>query len=386
MMNNAVTDYLRLVAIGVLIGLLGACKGSAPTQKAEMKTYIVEKKTLHKTLFFTGTIKPLKESALTSPAESIVETMHFHYGQYVKSNQEVFTLNSAELQKQYNDTLTEYLKAKDGYSIARSKFTGTEELWQSGLLSKNNYLNEKSSLNTARVTLLQATRKLSEMLEKMGDDTYKDLSSLSFSEFDKVRSALAGKHHLIHIRAPGDGVLLYPPKASDDKAQRITVGAQIKAGQVLALIGDMSGIRVEIDIPEVDINKVKPGLNATIHGVAFGKEELHGKLISLNAEATAGSVGSLPSFTALVEVKNLTPEEQAWVKVGMSAAIEVAVDNMEKMLVPVRAVTQKNGKSVVHKRLKDGTVQSVSVVTGAVEGEDVVIDRGLQPGDVIAYE
>ena len=374
---------LKCLFIVVFTSALIACSGSASDKKQNVNTYVVRLSTIHKTLYFTGIVQPLQESSLTSPMDAVVDAMPYHYGQRVKKGEEVFTLTSIELQKQYNDTLTEYLKAKDSYSVSRARFNGTEDLWKAGLLSKNNYLSEKSSLITTRVTLMQATRKLSEMLEKMGDGTYQDLSSLSFADFDKVRSALTGKHDLIHIKSPSAGLLLYPPKASDDKGGRITVGASIKAGQVLALIGDLSGIRVDIDVPEVDIDKIKPGMAATVRGVAFGKRELKGKLVAVNAQASPSNGGSLPSFTAVVEVSGLDAKQQSWIKVGMSASIELAVDSEDKLLVPITAVSQKNGKSLVHVRAANGVISMRTVVTGAAQADQVVIDSGLGVGDVI---
>ncbi len=368
------------------LSLLVACGGSKANKKSESKTYEVHTETVHKVLYFTGTVQPLKEHSLTSPMDAVVEEMPFHYGQHVKKGQTVFTLNSTELQKQYNDTLTEYLKAKDNFIVMQAKFTGTEDLWQAGLIAKNNYLSEKSSLNTSRVTLMQATAKLSETLEKMGDSTYKDLSKLSFAEFDKVRAALASKHNLIYLKALGDGVLLYPPKANEDKTARIGVGTVIKTGQVLALVGDLKGICVEIDIPEVDIDKIKPGMNATIHGVAFAKQELRGKLTAINAQASTGNSNSLPSFTAIVEVTKLDEQQQALVKVGMSASIELAVDSADKILVPIAAVTQKHGQSMVHVLAPNGQMSERNVVTGAAHADKVVIDSGLKVGDVITYD
>ncbi len=76
---------------------------------------------------------------------------------------------------------------------------------------------------------------------------------------------------------------------------------------------------MEIDVPEIDIDKIRPGMQATISGVAFGRHQLKGKLVAVNAQASNTSTGGLPSFTAVVEVNSLTPEQQSWIKVGMSA-------------------------------------------------------------------
>lgn len=381
-MNN----YLKVFSITSLILILVSCGGSDKTQTSSLKTYEVKPQPLHKILHFTGTVQPLRESSLTSPMEAVVETMNFHYGQIVKKGDIVLTLNSNELQKQYNDTLTDYLKAKDSYSIAKAKFVGTEELWNAGLISKNNYLSEKSGVDTARVTLMQSTRKLSEMLEKMDDKNTQSLSNLSLSDFDKVRKILTANHNLIHLKAPSDGIMLYPPKSGEDKNNRVTVGSTIKSGQVIALIGDLKGISVEIDVPEIDIDKIRPGMDATISGVAFGKHQLKGKLVAVNAQASNTSNAGLPSFTAVVEVSSLTPEQQSWIKVGMSASIELNVESNNQLLVPIAAVKREKGNSIVQVQLAQGSIQKRIITTGTAQADTVVVESGLKSGDVVVYD
>lgn len=381
-MNN----YSKVI-IGILLAMNQVACGNHEKEKpTELNAFKVTPQPLHKTLHFTGTIQPLRESTLSSPMEAVVETMNFHYGQMVKKGDVVLTLNSNELQKQYNDTLTDYLKAKDSYSIAKAKFVGTQELWDAGLLSKNNFLSEKSGVDTARVTLMQATRKLTEMLEKMDDKSSQNLSSLSLADFDKVRKILTSNHNIIRLKAPSDGVMLYPPKSGEDKTTRITVGSTVKSGQVIALIGDLKGISVEIDVPEIDIDKIRPGMNATISGIAFGKHHLKGTLVAVNAQASNSSGGGLPSFTAVVEVKSLTPEQQPWIKVGMSAAIELSVDSDNQLLIPIAAVKREKGNSIVNLQLAQGTIEKRVITTGPAQADSVVIESGLKDGDVVVYD
>jgi multidrug efflux pump subunit AcrA (membrane-fusion protein) len=372
----------------ILTCLLCACKSrdNNKNNPAQAQDYVVKAEVLHKTLYFTGTIQPLKESSLTSPMDAVVESMHFHYGQPVKKGEVIFTLNSSELQKQYNDTLTEYLKAKDSYTVAQAKFTGTQELWDSGLLSKNNYLSEKSSLATARVSFMQATGKLSEMLEKIDDSTAQNLSTLNIAEFDKVRQALAGNHNLIRLKAPTDGVLLYPPKTAEEKSGKLTVGAALKSGQVVALVGDLRGISVEIDIPEIDIDKIHTGMHAKVTGIALGKHVLEGEVVAVNAQASTSATGTLPSFSAVVEVKALNELQRPWIKVGMSAAIEIDINSEEQLLVPIAALSQEKGQSVVKVKTKEGTTDTRVVTTGSAQADKVVVASGLQAGDRVVYD
>ncbi|MBA2650996.1 MAG: efflux RND transporter periplasmic adaptor subunit [Tatlockia sp.] len=375
------------LSIIALLCLLTSCGNQANPQKnLGQKTFEVKTQPVHSKLFFSGTIKPLREFALTTPMSAVVETMHSHYGQQVKKGDVIFTLNSSELQKQYDATLTDYLKAKDSYAIAQAKFTGTKDLWDAGLLAKNNFLSEQSSLASARVALMQATRKLKEMRENIDDDGLQNLSTLNIAEFDKVRQALTGHHNSINLKAPSDGVLLYPPKGAEDNASKMTVGSTLKAGQVVALVGDLTGIRIEIDIPEVDIDKIHSGMHAKVTGIALGKQVLEGTLVAVNAQATNASGGALPSFSAVVEVKILNEIQRSWVKVGMSSSIEIAADSEEQLLIPISALRQEKGKSIVNLKDKNGTIKTQIVTTGSVQTDKVVIASGLQAGDVVAYD
>lgn len=361
-----------------------ACGSSYPEKKTP-HTYVVKRETLHNTLFFTGNIQPLFETVLSSPMDATLETMNFQYGQLVKKNDVVMTLNSFELQKQFNDTLTEYLKAKDSYAITQAKFIGTEDLWKAGLIAKNNFIGEKSGLAIARLTLMQTSRKLTELLEKTDEGNTMDLSNLNITEFDKVKQALNSNHNRIHLKTSTGGIMLYPPKSGDDKGAQISIGSTLKAAQPIAIIGDLSGIRVNIDIPEIDIDKVKPGMKARITGIALGKQVLDGELVSVNRQASAGNGNGLPSFSAVVEVTKLTPTQQSWIKVGMSASIQLLVESESQLLLPIAAVRQEKGISIVSVQQKNGSLKNTKVSTGTSLSDRVMIESGLKEGDVVVY-
>lgn len=371
--------------LGLLCVMLVISCGNSQKPKSAVKTLEVKAHSLHQTLHFTGTIQPLREYSVISPMDAVVQQMDFHYGQLVKKGDVILTLSSNELQKQYNLTLTDYLKAKDSYSIAKAKFGGTQELWQAGLIAKNNYLSEKSSVDTSRVALMQAKGKLTEMLEQMDETNTNHVSSLKLADFDKVSKILTKSHQLIHLKATGDGVLLYPPKSGDDKTSRINVGSSIKSAQVVALVGDLRGIKVEIDVPEIDIDKIRPGMQAIVSGVAFGKHPLKGSLIAVNAQASNTNTGGLPSFTAVVEVPTLSPEEQPWIKVGMSAAIELRVESPPKITVPISAVMREKGLSFVKLQSAKGGIEKRVITTGMAQADSVVVEAGLKVGDVVVY-
>jgi multidrug efflux pump subunit AcrA (membrane-fusion protein) len=172
----------------------------------------------------------------------------------------------------------------------------------------------------------------------------------------------------------------------DEKSVGLTVGSTVKSGQVLALVGDLRGISVNIDIPEIDLDKVTMGMPALVRGVAFANETLKGKLITINAQASNSSNGALPSFTAVVVVPHLTTAQQALIKVGMSAAIDLLVQSPKKLYVPIRAVHSGLGHSIVMVKTKDGNIHKTPVITGEARSDKVAIESGLQAGDVVLYD
>lgn len=379
---------MKLQSLGVLFlsGITLACHQQSSHLKPALKSYIVQETMTQKILHYPGSIQPLIENLVITPMEAIIETIHAHYGQSVKKDQILFTLNSAELQRRYNETLINYLKTKNSYNMARTKFIGTQELWKAGLLSNNNYTSEKSSLLTERIALMQAAQNLYSLFEQMDVDEWSKWKNLSLTQFEKVRFALNEKHHQIQLKSPSDGVLLYSPKSDDNASLRVHTGMSIKSGQVLGLIGDMRGIRVEIDIPEVDINDVKLGMIATIHGIAFNKQSLSGRLVAVSAQALVKGNDGLPSFTAIVEVNGLSREQQALIKVGMGCEVELAGERAQSLLVPIVAIKPENGHGLVRVLTKDKHVEQRTIFTGAVWQDKVVVASGLRVGDVVVYE
>lgn len=360
--------------------ILCACNKNE-NKKTVSNTYTVTKENLHKSLFFTGIFQPINESTLSNPVDGIVENMHFNYGQKVKKDDIVFTLNSEALQREFNVSLTEYLKAKDNWANANSKFQGIQSLWDEGLIAKNNYLSEQSSLKHTHVALIESKNKLASIIEKFGENNTQDIENLSFKDFEQVRKTLDNKHNLLKLKASIDGILLYPPKQTDER-NKLTIGCAVKAGTSMALIGDLSGVKIEIDIPEVDIDKIKVGMSAIIKSTAFPEDTLLGQIISINSQASISS-SPLPSFSAIVEVRKLTSSQKSWVKVGMSAEIEIPLNMNEKILVPRQAISKINDENFVQVKTAAGKIENRKIKIQNLEQDKFVVSSGIKAGEKV---
>jgi HlyD family secretion protein len=154
-----------------------------------------------------------------------------------------------------------------------------------------------------------------------------------------------------------------------------------KAGDLVSVgmrgfrIDDLSELFVDVDISEVDINRVKPGQRAELTFDAITGKIYAGEVTEV---ASVGSdKGSGVEFQ--VTVKLLDADEN--VRSGMTAAVNIIVNEIEDVqVVPNRAIRLIEGQRVVYV-LKDGELEQVEIEVGASSDVDSEITSGdIEPG------
>lgn len=361
--------------------------------KEEKKSVIVSKEytvnTIKKAeeLYFSGHLKPIRETAVSAPDEAVVKEMLFRFGTIVHKGDVIVKLDSPDQQKKYDDTLTEYLKAKDALEVAKAKFSGTEQLWQAGLVPKNSFQSDQSALLTNKISFLQARVKLVQMVRKLKNFSTEEVLGLSLSNFDQVKKILNEDKNFIYLKAPHTGIALIAEANSSSNKKQVRVGSQLKATEVITLVGDVSGMAITIKIPEINIDKIKAGMKAKVTGIAFPALELDAEVDSVNAQAnsTNGASGGLPIFTAQVVVPKLTQEQSKLLRIGMSASVKVILKEKNMMMIPIAAVSLKSNKPMVKIKQPDGTIKEAEVQTGVSTAEQVQVLSGLKDGQVLTW-
>lgn len=158
----------------------------------------------------------------------------------------------------------------------------------------------------------------------------------------------------------------------------VKAGDEVTPGTVAFRIDDLSSLQVDVEISEVDINRVRVDQDAVLSFDAILNREYHGKVkeVSLVGSVTQGVV----NFIVTIE---LTDADQD-VKPGMTAAANIVVNQLQDvLLVPNRAVRLLDGKRVVY-ILRDGVPQAVPVTLGASSDLDSeVLEGDLKLGDLV---
>lgn len=171
------------------------------------------------------------------------------------------------------------------------------------------------------------------------------------------------------ITAPFAGTITSAISQPGDLVNATSLGFQID---------DLSHLLVDVQVSEVDINRVKVGQPVDLTFDAIQDKEYTGKVTKIS-EVGASDNGAI-NFTVTVEI--ISPEKT--IKPGMTAAVNVAVDQLQNVLIiPNRAVRTVNEKRVVYV-LNNGIPMMKEVTLGVSDGTYSELAGGdIKAGDPI---
>jgi HlyD family secretion protein len=155
-------------------------------------------------------------------------------------------------------------------------------------------------------------------------------------------------------------------------------GDQVGPGTVAFRLDDLSHLLVDVQVSEVDINRLQLGQNVNLTFDAIFDREYHGVIQEVAFVGSA--VEGVVDFRVTVE---LTDADQA-VRPGMTAAVNFVVEQLEDVvLIPNRAVRLRNGDRVVYV-LRSGIPEPVTITLGASsEVYSELLEGNLEIGDLI---
>jgi HlyD family secretion protein len=174
---------------------------------------------------------------------------------------------------------------------------------------------------------------------------------------------------LAQITAPFSGTIT---------AIEVMAGDQVAPGTLAFRLDDLSTLLVDVELSEVDINRVEIGQPVALNFDAVLDREYSGEVTEI------GQVGNpaqgVVNFPVTVKLKDA---DEA-IKPGMTAAVNIVVEQIENALqVPNRAVRVINGQRVVY-IMKSGQPTPVEVQLGASSDlYSEVVDGGIKEGDLV---
>ncbi|MBA3661354.1 MAG: HlyD family efflux transporter periplasmic adaptor subunit [Gammaproteobacteria bacterium] len=360
---------------------LTACQKTEKESKDNIIT--VNRENVANTLFYSGTIAPLQATVITTPAEGVIIEMPFQYGEAVKRGQLLFMISSAKYLSDYKAALLAYVKAKSEFNNAELQLNEAKFLYKNKLIPLDEFKTKQSNYYGSQLGYIQAKDTLENLLQQLADREI-NLESLNIANIEKVTAAMHLQMNSENLRivSPADGIILASVKGEEEN-KKVGKGDPVKQGDVLAVIGDMKGISVRIKVNELTVNQLKVGQKVRVSGIAFSDYVLEGVLERIDRQGEASN-GGLPNFSAMVIVPKLNSMQQKIIHVGMSAKVEIDIQEDQQIMIPMTAITEKDGNSFVH-IFDPATKKSklAEIKTGKTTMNAVAVLSGLNVGDKI---
>ncbi|MEA3351037.1 MAG: efflux RND transporter periplasmic adaptor subunit [Chloroflexota bacterium] len=189
----------------------------------------------------------------------------------------------------------------------------------------------KDDPSAAKIAVLEA--KLADARrewQRVKDGPAPDDIAAAEARVDAVQATL----NQVCITAPFDGVI----------TQAISQpGDQVEVGTVAFRLDDLSRLTVDIQISEMDINRIEIGQDVTLRFDAVLAKEYHGRVVDISpvGTETEGTV----DFGATIELIDADAE----VRPGMTSEVDVIVGHVDDdLLVPNQAIRMLSGQRVVY--------------------------------------
>ena len=259
--------------------------------------------------------------------------------------------------------------------VVESRLSQGAEVKSRSLLLALDSVIEKADVLEAKARLEEASRALqrsdsltqSSGMSQAAIDNLKAQAKIARAQLDRANKRLEDRF----LRAPFSGFI----SLSD-----IETGSRVKAGEVVAVLDDLSGVLVEFSIPEDHFGSLQVGDTLTARAAAFPGRNFTGTIDAIDTRIDTAS----RSFKVRGFIKNADRALPA----GMFMHVSIAVEENEALVVPEEALMIDEGQPFVF-RLNPAKepdlfrIDKREVTIGRRGFGYVELTDGIAPGDEV---
>jgi len=301
---------------------------------------------------------PNRISRLLPPVQGRVLQVMAKLGDFVEQGQPLVSLDSPDA----DAAVSAYLQADAAERQAHAALTKaqadlarTKDLYDHLAVAEKDVLAAQNDLVQARsaVETNQAVRQ-----QALG------LRPTEFRQPALVRAPISGKILEINV-TPGEYRGAVASHSDTTTAPLMT-------------IADLSTVWISSDVPEPSIRLVRVGEEVEISLVAFPGETFNGRVARI--------ADMLDAQTRTLKVHVDFPNRGGRFRPEMFGSIRLSGDVRPRPVVPLSAIVQEYGHSVVFRERSPGIFERRQVTTGPRSGNVIAILSGLQANDRVVVD
>jgi RND family efflux transporter MFP subunit len=365
-----------------------------------------ERRTLEIKLGFTADIVPAKQAAIFSKVSGYIRRIHADRGDFVETGQLLVEVDDQELQASLEQARATLVSGQAGLEMARSTLVGQRAslenqranltkagavaandgrqadrmklLFERGLVSATDFENARTAAEASRANEQSAEAQLN--LAAAQIVTTESQVRVAEAQLATYRaSLLLASTNLANTR-------LLAPFSGYVSQRNLDPGAAVSAqsaGTNTASVGiltiqDIETVKVQIEVPERDIARVRVGAPVRLLVDPYQGEAFTGRVGRV--------VHSLDPRSRTMGVEVDIPNPAGKLKPGMFARVEVLVETRPGALtIPVEAIRLGEAKPSVMV-VRDGIVAVVPIEVGGADARGVEITAGLTDTDQVILQ
>jgi len=399
--------FVGLIAgLAILVVVAGVSGVFGRTTVVEVPTTVVVKGEFIDYLQVRGEVKAVRSIPLTVPTTGggdlqIVELAK--NGMNIKKGDVVVRFDPMTVERTLNDRRSEFKQAEEEIGKTRALYRIHQQQAQTDL-TKARYDVRRAELDTtpqellSRVELEQKELALADAKARLAEaerklKAWRDIEQAELgSKVQKRDKARFDAEHAerqmggLQIVAPVDGVVAIMPNwRSCCPPPDFKAGDRAWPGQVIAEVPDLSTLRVTAKLEEAERGRMQLGQRVVVRADAVPDKELAGTIANISALARVDFSNWPPqrNFEMVVKLDQM----DARLRPGMNTTVRVAVDRVaDAVLIPARAVFQKNGRSVAYVSRSRGGWDERLVQFARRGQEQLVVREGVRPGERVALK
>ena len=370
----------------------------------EESVYRVEKRNFSQTLRLNGTTMAARSFAVLAPrlegaqVGSMVITKLAPAGSPVRQGDVLVEFDAQAQTKDYLDKKTTYdnfagqvAQKQAEEDIARSKDDtalqqAEDELKRAELELKKNEIvsridaeKNQEAEDEAQATLkqLKETYKLKRAAAEAG---VRIVEIQRDRAMEAMRYAQSNASKMV-VHSPMAGVVVYNTIWLGGRMGTVQQGDQVRPGLPFMAVVDPSQMEVRVDLNQVDLLKVRPGLHAKMHLDAYPGIELAATLEDVSPLGHNGQfTDTIRIFAARFSVEGADPR----LLPDLSAALDLDLGSAEKALVvPRRSLAFDSSSHAFVWVEGSGSFEKRPVEIGRQNDTEAVVLSGLHEGDII---
>jgi HlyD family secretion protein len=384
--------------IPLVIVILVSCKGK---EASDIQVTAVKKGTFTEELTDEGTVEAVNSISVSAPAISyrygslkiakIVED-----GEEVEKGDTIMIFDPSEIKRaiiqaeqQIEIAKAEYEKLK---STQQSEIEDLEADLELARISQEiSKINSETAIYEPEVTkkeiklkLESATIALNRAMEQIENKKIihrEDLlqKSLSINQLTVTLADANTSMNNLFVISPAKGIAI--KEENWNTGQKWAVGDQPYSGSNIIELPDLSEMRAEVKINEVDVSKIQPGQRVEIRPDAYSDSIYTGKVETV---ANLAQNKDYRSKIKIFPVKIRISGQSKMLLPGLTVSCKIIVNEIKDVLfIPLESLFKEQGIEYVY--LKSGSgFKRRDIKTGSINSDYAIVTEGLAENDEIA--